>query len=267
VRQEEGGFALSNQTERYASSKSNPNYGEGIYRRRIRLENQSLQVVAELEDITHAFRLTLGHDGSCVTDIKAQPIRYPFDTCPGAAAMLQPLIGCSLDTDASSFRSVVAPGQNCTHLYDLALLALAHARRPARTRIYDISVPDELVTGTEIRLLCDGVAVHEWRVRDHRIVAPATFARQPVMQGFYSWASEAFAGEILEAALVLQRGYFVAQGRRYDYMNSGDRLATDDNMPNGACYTYNTGVVEKAVHTEGMARDFSASAEQLLKFV
>jgi Protein of unknown function (DUF2889) len=250
-----------------SSANSNPDYGSGIYRRRIRLENRPQQVVAELEDTTHAFRLTLAHDDGCVTDIVAEPIRYPFDSCPGAVALLQPLIGCSLDTDSSSLRRLLEPGHNCTHLYDLALLALAHSARPSRLRIYDICVPDELENGTAIKLVCDGITVHEWQVRSHQVVAPATLAGNPLKQGFYRWASDEFSGESLESALVLQRGYFVAQSRRYDYMRSGGRPAQDDNMPEGACYTYNAGVVEQAIHTDGMARDFTDTAEKLLQFV
>jgi formate-dependent nitrite reductase cytochrome c552 subunit len=88
-----------------------------------------------------------------------------------------------------------------------------------------------------------------------------------MMQGFFRWASKAFSGDFLESALVLQRGYFVAQVRRSDYLNAGGRPATADNMPEGACYTYNSPVVHSAIHTDGMARDFTGTAEQLLEFV
>jgi hypothetical protein len=247
--------------------QGSPDYGSGVFRRRVRLENRPRQVTAELEDINHGFRLTLSHDGQRVTDIAAEPIRYPFDTCPGAVAMLKPLVGCALDSESSALRRTLPPGQNCTHLYDLALLALAHSARPARDRIYDVTVPDEIEDGALVTLNCDGVAVHEWRVRSHHLVEPPLLAGNPMQKGFYRWASEEFSGDSLEAAQVLQRGYFVAQSRRYDYMNSGGRLAKNDNMPDGACYSYNTGVVEQAVHTAGMARDFTDAADQLLKFV
>ena len=38
-------------------------------------------------------------------------------------------------------------------------------------------------------------------------------------------------------------------------------------MPEGACYTYSSGVVEHAVHTGSMGRDFTDTPDQLLKFV
>lgn len=260
-------MVVSVTVEHSALGEVNPDYGSGVYRRRVRLVKQAQQVVAELEDTTHAFRLVLSHDDGVVTAISAQPIRFPFDSCPGAVARLQPLVGCALATDAVALREILEPGQNCTHLYDLAQLALAHAVRPGRERIYDIVVPDELEQGTNVEVSCDNNTVHAWTVRSDYIVAPAEFAGKPLKRGFYHWASQAFSGDLLEAAIVLQRGYFVAQSRRQDYMNQGGRLALADNMPQGACYTYNAGVVEKAVHTAGMGRDFTDTAEQLLKFI
>jgi hypothetical protein len=258
-------WQLNKQTQNPA--QSNSDYGNGIYRRRIRVENYPQRVVAELEDVTHAFRLTLHHDGRVVNDVTAQPIRYPFDTCPGAVDRLRPLLGMPLAADARSLRETLQPGQNCTHLYDLALLAIAHAARTERQRLFDIAVPDERENGALLELNRDGATVHQWLVQNHRIVEPVELAGNPMMQGFFQWASKAFSEDLLESALVLQRGYFVAQVRRSDYMHAGGRPAAADNMPDGACYTYNSPVVHTAVHTYGMARDFSASAEQLLKFV
>ena len=248
-------------------AQSNPDYGNGIYRRRIRLEKHSRQVVAELEDVTHAFRLILTHDDSNIIDVAAQPIRYPFDTCPGAVDQFKPLLGQPLAAGPASIRELLDPGQNCTHLYDLATLAMAHTARPERQRVYEVSVPDEGENGAMIELACDGAIVHCWRVQDHEVVEPAEFSGNPMKQGFFRWASQVFDGDALEAATVLQRGYFVAQVRRSDYLNAGGRPATADNMPEGACYTYNRPVVSAAIHTEGMARDFTETAEQLLSFV
>ncbi|WP_162846141.1 DUF2889 domain-containing protein [Seongchinamella sediminis] len=252
----DGGFAFDN-----------PDYGNGVYRRRIRLVNSAGQVRAELEDTTHAFRLTLVHALARVTDVVAEPIRYPFNTCPGAVDQLQPLLGCHIGAAAGESRRRLDPGQNCTHLYDLALLALAHARRDDRERVYDITVPDEKGSTSRISVARDGIVIHAWQVDSHCVASPREFAGQPLKKGFYHWASAAFCGDRLEAAQVLQRGYFVAQSRRQDYMNAGGRPATADRMPDGACYSYNTGVVERAVHTAGMGRDFSNRQDDLLRFI
>jgi hypothetical protein len=248
-------------------SQGNPDYGSGTYRRRVRLAKRPGQLLAELEDTTHGFRLVLAHDGSRVTDIAVDPIRYPFDSCPGAAAMLTPLVGCPLATGQTALRSLLDPGQNCTHMYDLAGLALAHFSRAARERLYDISVDDEGELGAVIGVDCDGAPLHRWRVMSHTVVEPSCCEGKPMLRGFYPWASSMFSGDALEAAVVLHRGYFVAQSRRQDYMNMAGRSATQDKMPDGSCYTYRNGVVERAVHTGGMGRDFTNTADQLLKFL
>jgi len=86
-----------------------------------------------------------------------------------------------------------------------------------------------------------------------------------MLQGMYAWASAVFDAEGLEAALVLQRGYFVAQARFFDFAGSAGAPASDDNRPEGSCYAYNAGVVEQGVRT-GSTVDFTHSPERLLQF-
>lgn len=246
--------------------KPNAHYGGGVYRRRIALHASPGEVKAELEDGPHGFRLRLLHDGEFITAVEPQAIRYPFTTCPGAVHLLQALLAKPLALEAAALRTILVPGNNCTHLYDLATLALAHAQRPCCSRVYDVEVPDERDGETSARVAVDGVSVHHWRVREHQLLAPQNLAGASLMSGFYRWVSQVFSGDQLQAAQVLQRGYFVSQARRYDLKNAAGRPASDDSMPQGSCYTYNHGVVENAVRT-GAVRDFSDSPELLLKFL
>ena len=76
-----------------------------------------------------------------------------------------------------------------------------------------------------------------------------------------------FSGEAYEAATMLQRGYFVAQGRRANQQALvGLRAATLTHM-HGACFTYSIGAVERATHLADCDRDFTDTPELLLKFV
>jgi hypothetical protein len=245
--------------------RRNANYGEGIYRRRLALHGSRRRVEAQLEDGPHGFRLRLCHDGHVVTALESQALRFPFNTCPGAIDALQPLLGTPLDVDAAALRRIIDPGNNCTHLHDLATLALAHARRSRSSRVYDIEVPDERDGQTTVRVALNGVTVHDWRVRDQHVVGPDAVAGGPLLAGFYRWAISRFSGDQLEAATIAQRGYFVAQARRYDFASAAGAPASDDQMPQGACYSYNHGVVEHALRT-GTVRDFSNCPELLLKF-
>lgn len=245
----------------------NPAYGTGVFRRRIRLSNDGNRVVAELEDCNHGFALTLTHNGQSVTAITAQAIRFPFNTCPDAVTALQGFVGCPLTATAAEIRQQVRPERNCTHLYDLAILAMAQASRPQRSRQYDVTVPDEADGVLTVEVSRDGILLHSWQIRNRIIIAPARLAGKPMMKGFYQWATAEFAGDDLEAAEVLQRGFFVSHTRRLDLKHSVGRPASGDHMPDGSCYSYNRGVVEKAFQASDNVRDFTDTPELLLRFV
>lgn len=88
-----------------------------------------------------------------------------------------------------------------------------------------------------------------------------------MMRGFYLWAVQAFGGgKALEAAQALQRGFFVAQARRYSYVPVERYPAITDGMPTGSCYSYNIGAVERAFRICGSVRDYSEGSERLLRF-
>src|SRR4051812_30672376 len=118
-------------------------YGTGVYRRRITLDAPAPgQVTAELEDDFHHFRVLLGHDGSVVTAVAGEAVRFPWTTCPSAASQLRGLVGTPLPTTASAIAAVLPARENCTHLYDLAGLALAHAGTGRRSLRCVNTLPD-----------------------------------------------------------------------------------------------------------------------------
>ena len=92
----------------------NPNYGEGIFRRRIRLtaipgSGTQPDIFGELEDTQHGFRTRIEHDGEKVTAIHGDPVRYPVSTCPGALGPLQELVGVVLGTSAEEINKNGSP--------------------------------------------------------------------------------------------------------------------------------------------------------------
>lgn len=243
----------------------NPNYGSGVFRRRLHWRATEGLVEVALEDSNHGFRLRLRHDGSRIVAVEVEPVRYPFTTCPEAVRGVQRIVHLPL-ADAAALRERLPGGENCTHMIDMALLAAAHAGDAGAERFYDIAVADERNGVTQARIECDGHLVHEWAVRVHTIDQPAELAGKPVMRGFYAWAAQTFSGMPLEAAQALQRGYFVAQSRRWLYLPIEANSAIADGMPIGGCYSYNTGAVERAQRIKGSVRDYSKSSERLLQF-
>lgn len=246
----------------------NPRYGEGLYRRRIRLTRSDQQLGAELEDDCHGFRLRLEHDGHRVTAVSGDALRVPLNTCAGALQPLQALVGVALDAPVADIVASVAPRSNCTHLFDLSLLALAHWPQPEPVRIYDVEVVDQAEQGTAARaeVFLNGVSLHRWQLVRMNIVEPLAYAGRPVLRGFSAWANDAFAGLEREAAFVLSRGVFVACSRMFDMSNIGGQSALNHTHMLGACYSYSEGVVEHAIRNHDTVRDFSAAPEQLLTF-
>src|SRR4030081_3400195 len=112
-----------------AGGRSQLQSGEREPKRSGRSQLQSGDVVAELEDDFHHFRVTVAHDGARVTGVRGMGVRFPWSTCPFAAAQLEPLVGMPLSTRSTAVGDVVSARDNCTHMFDLAGLAVAHPAR------------------------------------------------------------------------------------------------------------------------------------------
>ena len=248
---------------------TNPHYGDGCYRRRIHLERQPGVLIGALEDDCHGFRVRITHDDKVVTGVEGDTLRIPLNTCPGAVEPLQQLIGIGLATPAPEIVAQVPPRQNCTHLYDLALLTMAHAGHQSRLRQYDITVSDmPREAGHSVaEIALNGEQLHRWELEWIHIAAPAELFGRPVLNGFAAWANNTFSGLQQEAAFALSKGVFVALARMYDLSQIAGEPALHDEARLGVCYSYSKGVVEDAVRLSDSVRDFSNTPEQLLKFL
>lgn len=249
------------------SFRANPLYGTGAFRRRVRLTNQPGIVHAELEDCVHGFRLHVEHDGTRATAIAAEALRIPLTTCMESERPLKSAIGCPLTVSWDEFQHWAPAAANCTYLRDLLWWSLAHAQRTERVRDYEIAVADEDGKAAECSLWRNGDLVLRWHVRDGSVVAPAKLANRPLMRGFSAWATSIYRGDALEAATVLQRGYFVSRSRRVDMRDFAGMRATAFTHMHGTCFTFSPGAVERAVFTAGADRDFTDTPELLLKFI
>ena len=243
----------------------NPGYGSGIFRRGVRIRVDSCRVDVDLEDTNHAFRLVLRHDNERITAIEPEFVRHPFTTCPESGRYLANLIGRPLD-QAPDVRRALETRFSCTHVTDMTALALAHVGDAGLERRYDVAVDDEREARTRARVACDGQFVHDWTIVRHSVEAPEALAGRPMMQGFHAWAREAFSGLPLEAAFTLQRGYFVAQARRYDPTPERDYPARGDGLPDGVCYSYSAPAVERAERIEGSRHELTDDAGAVLRF-
>jgi hypothetical protein len=244
----------------------NPQFGKGIYRRRIRLSHENNYVLGELEDCNHGFSVRVYHDFSKVTSIEAQHHRIPFSTCGGAKDPLLALIGLPLGLTLQELSAKIDTRANCTHWLDLTLLAISHISCCESVREYNIEVPDEMDT-TKAKVYCNGNLIHQWQLKDWTILTPENLQGNTLFKGFSAWANAAFIEEDEKAAaFILQKGYFVSRARRFDLDKVAGESAKAHHMMAGACYSYSEPQASTAVRTNKTTRDFSNTPEELLLF-
>jgi len=173
-------------------------------------------------------------------------------------------VGMPLAAAASAVRRRTDPRAQCTHLLDLAGLAVAHAAAGRERRGYEIEIPDRVEGRSHARLRRDGEALLDFEIDRGAIVSPAPFAGQPSFgAGFGRWAEATLAPDLAEAAIVLQRACGISMGRQWD-MDQVPGAWAFGAMMGGACHTFGAGVVEGAHRVVGSMRDFTDAPERLL---
>lgn len=214
-------------------------------------------VRAALEDDFHHFRVAVRHEHGVVIAVEGFALRNPYSACPAAAGQLQSLAGMRLDSVANSVTRATDPGWQCTHMLDLAGLAIAAAARGIAQRRYDIEVPRPINDRTRGRLLRDGVPLLDWEVEGAVIVAPAPYAGVNLRAGLARWALTTLDEDLAEATLVLRRCVVIARGR-------------DRNLdlvlhasPTGNCYAQQPAQAPQALRIVDSTFDFTARAQAL----
>lgn len=235
----------------------NPEYGSGTYRRRVRLRKAAGTSLAMLDDNHHAMWVRLRHDGSKVIAVESDMIRIPADTCPGAQALLADLRGVSVTSTTDELFAGGRARRNCTHLFDMAVLALAFIQEPQDRRTIDIILPDDVSGRRRVQAFVDGQLIHDWTLEGEIVVAPAALAGRDLTRGFIGYAHATFDGIARDAASMIQKGVIVSRGRqRIVTANAGQSLHDATDML-GACYTYSEPRFSRARESGGYVRDFS----------
>lgn len=239
-------------------------YGTGIFRRRIRLRQEPGVASGELEDDFHHFAATVRHDGERVTGATGVASRYPWTTCPGAVDPLARLRGLALSRSLRSVARFTDPRAQCTHLFDLASLAVSLAASDRPGVLYDLAVPDRKDGATTITLHRDGELLLRWELEGIRIVSPDPFAGHNLAGGgFAAWSEAELDADTAEAAQVLRRGALIAMGRAYD-MDQVPVARGFASAAGGSCYSFAPERVDDAKRVLGTMMDFTDAPEKLL---
>lgn len=219
------------------------------FRRRIEIVPDAGLVVAALKDDFHRMAVRIVHDGTTALLIEADMVRVPWTTCPGALAQLrrtfegQPL---------AAFAAAGGKARNCTHLYDLVLLAAAHRADAAACR-FDIAVSDPVDGVRVAELRRDGVVVLRWSV-DAAGLRGAGIPAGLSLEALTPWIAT-LDEAAREAVRLLRWGSMLALGRAYSVVEQS--AAGKERV--GVCYTFQPDRIAHA-HRIGAVRDFSESA-------
>ena len=169
----------------------------------------------------------LRHDGERVLAVEPIIDRMPWNTCPGAAAVL-------VDTFAGLPLSQVTLRRdrklNCTHLHDLAVLAAAHVGDTRDTR-YDIAVSDPIAGRRDLTLDRDGAAMLHWVEQDGALIVPDD-VRGRTLFTLRDWIA-ALPPMQAEASRLLQWAGIVAHGRTIPMAEQSDPTRMPAN-----CHTF-----------------------------
>lgn len=244
---------------------------EGVFRRQIDLMAwDEGTVVGWLEDECHHFGITLSHDGHRVTGLRVAAPRYPWATCAGVGAPLQALVGQPLVARCSDIGALVDMRRQCTHVFDLAGLALAHAYAGRGHRRYHgtvcplaDAVPGGATDLLRATLYRDGQAVMHWDLDGDVIVGPEPYTGVSINRGFRQWA-EKLDGSAAEDASVLRRVAFVAKGRRISIRHA--RVAADMKQ-SPVCHSFQPAHRDVAFRIGDTDRRFDQTPEKMLALV
>jgi len=244
----------------------NPDFGSGLCRRWIHVTREKGRVAADLADNFHEMSCTIEHDGEQVTGVVGQTVRIPTSACPAAASLLPELIGTSLKQSPALYYQDSRARRHCTHLYDLAILAIRHAARGGGTTEYVAVVPDETDRPVEIGIDRDGDPVHRWEIRNGVIVSPQQLAGRTLGRGFARWAAAHWSDDEFDAATILSRTWLIAIGRQYAIDRVAGQPVTRNQEMIGRCFAYDPVRASDTVFVAGSIRD-SRAGEQTAREV
>lgn len=219
-------------------------------------------MVGELADDAQHFRVRLRHDGRRIVWIDGDALRHPWSTCAEAVRPLRELTGAPLSVRSSALGERTSPRRHCTHWFDLAGLAAAHAAAGRASREYRCAVRGNPESGVEAVLERDGEALLAWQLDGTTIRGDARFEGRSLVGGFLAWADSALDPDLAEAAIVLRRACFISPVRFYEL--DGYERAADVQPVTGQCFTYSAGTAERAIREPGSKRDYTHRPEALL---
>ncbi|MGN5518773.1 DUF2889 domain-containing protein [Halopseudomonas sp. Lyrl_26] len=232
-----------------------------VFFRRVIFDVTETQCQVAMEDEHHYFVLTLGHDGQRITSVDSTARRTPWTLCPQAAARLQEFVGQPLRQRIAVNLPEIDAKQQCTHQYDLLMVALVQAARPGY-REYVSRVVGAMHEYRHAELWLNGEKLLDWRLRGTAIHSNDQFDQQD-LRSIMPWAEQTLDDRLLEALYVQRRSVMVAasKGVNLDLIkNAGQAMVARA----GACFVFQPERAEQAIRVIGSTRQDVTGPEDLL---
>jgi hypothetical protein len=228
---------------------------QSVFRRCVIVDATQDVVHAAIEDDFHHYELQIRHANGLVTAAKVNSIRTPWVICGEAGARMADLIGHPISTRPEGLPD---PHHQCTHMFELAVVALGQAVRGGYRR-YDVAIPHRKIGDTtRATLHRDKELILTWHMNGDTIEAPPPFAGENVRK-VLPWASATFDDDMFEAIKVLRRSVHVSGGRSVQF----DRFAGAADIKHvlGACYAFQPERVARARRNPDTRRDFTSTPD------
>ncbi len=234
----------------------------GALRRRILLATRQAkpgcgEARGVVEDDFHHFRVSIQFEDGTVAGASGTGLRFPYTACPSAGQELERLTGMALSKVSTAVYGFTESRTHCTHMLDLAGLAVAAAARGIRLRTYDIEVPDRVDERTSPKISRDGHLVVAWDADMTTVQAPERYKNVNYRRGFATWALDNLPEDEAEAALALRRAVIISIGRtkRLDEQTHA--------VPTGLCFAQQPERAKEALRVKLSTLDFSERAREL----
>ncbi|QJD59116.1 DUF2889 domain-containing protein [Pseudomonas sp. gcc21] len=232
-----------------------------VFYRRVVFDVTASECQVAMEDEHHYFVLNLEHDGERITSVNSIARRTPWTICPQAATKLQEFVGRPLRQRIAVNLADIDGKQQCTHQYDLLMVALSQALRPGR-REYVAKVVGAMHEYRHAELWLDGEKLLDWRLRGTVIDSNDQFDQRD-LRNIMPWAEVHLDDQTLEALYVQRRAVMVAASKGIDLdqiRDAGQVLKARS----GACFVFQPERADSAVRVIGSTRDDVQHAGNLL---
>ncbi|SER48890.1 DUF2889 domain-containing protein [Halopseudomonas bauzanensis] len=222
-----------------------------VFFRRVIFDASPTECRVAMEDEHHYFVLQLGHDGECITSVASTARRTPWTLCPEAERQLQAFVGQPLRQRIAINLPDIDSKQQCTHQYDLLMVALSQALRPGR-REYVAKVVGAMHEYRHAQLWLDDEKLLDWRLRG-TVIDSEDQCNQQDLRSVMPWADEHLDDQMLEALFVQRRAVMVAASKGFDLdliPNAGVAMRARA----GACFVFQPERAAQAVRVIGSTR-------------